>query len=168
MCPEEGNLSVWHATAVNKDNHKTDATTYTNTLPTPLAIRDVQISNTPHSESGLLSFGHGWCSGLRMRGGVRWGKIHSEQRGRSEVGALEFGDFHLVPAQVVDQWLHIGEHTLGVRLPPHDHHVLYLQQGHTVGTFPRGGRHMVRQRKGERERWGDGERDEQSDGNDKI
>lgn len=168
MCPEEGNLSVWHATAVNKDNHKTDATTYTNTLPTPLAIRDVQISNTPHSESGLLSFGHGWCSGLRMRGGVRWGKIHSEQRGRSEVGALEFGEFHLVPAQVVDQWLHVGEHTLGVRLPPHDHHVLHLQQGHAVGTFPK----ERRWKDGEMEKGRGGEmakeRDEQSDGKDKI
>jgi hypothetical protein len=55
MCSDEGNLSVWHATTINKDNHKMDANTYT--LPTLLAIRDVQISNTPHSESGLLSFG---------------------------------------------------------------------------------------------------------------
>lgn len=87
---------------------------YTNTLPS-LAFRDLQISNTPHSESGLLSACwvrggvEGQCSGGQEGYSivVRWERTHCELRGSSEVGALEFGkglgEIHLVPAQVVDQ-----------------------------------------------------------------
>lgn len=43
---------------------------------------------------------------------------------------------HLDPAQVVDQRLHVREDALGVRLVPHDHHVLHFQQRHAVGVRP--------------------------------
>lgn len=47
---------------------------------------------------------------------------------------------HLVSAQVIDQRLHVGEDTLGVRLLAHYHHVLHFQQGHTISKGPNGKR----------------------------
>lgn len=53
---------------------------------------------------------------------------------RSEVARPTHG--HLVSAQVVHQRLYIGEDTLGVGFVTHDHHVLHLQQRHTLGVGP--------------------------------
>lgn len=60
---------------------------------------------------------------------------------RSEVARPTHG--YLVSTQVVNQRLYVGEDTLGVRFIPHDHHVLHLQQRHTLGVGPEEQREIV-------------------------
>lgn len=76
---------------------------------------------------------------------VQGSSVESHRGRRSKVGEGLAG--HLIPAKVVDQRLHVGEDTLGVRLLAHDHHVLYLQQGHTISKGPE------TEMRGQRVRW---------------
>lgn len=48
----------------------------------------------------------------------------------------------LVASQVVVEGLHVCEDAFGIRTLPHDHHVFYIHQGHTVHEHPvkKGGR----------------------------
>lgn len=64
---------------------------------------------------------------------------------RSEVARPTHG--YLVSAQVVNQRLYVGEDTLGVRFIPHDHHVLHLQQRHTLGVGPEEQREIMFKKK---------------------
>lgn len=89
------------------------------TIPKP-TIRDVQLFDPACCQSG----GH---HQVKVRGG-------EEPENRSEVTGPTHG--HLIPAQVVDQRLHVGEDAFGVWFVTHDHHVFHLQQRHAVGVGP--------------------------------